>query len=773
MVKLNPIYNPLFLDDEKMIILITGGRGCESPHQQIMMADLTIREMKDIRIGEFVMGDDGTPRKVLDKHSGISPLYKVHQSSAEDYVVNNAHILCLRKDYCSMNTGRYNGYQEFHDMNVVDFMYSTRRFREHFHGYKVGSIPYPEQTVKIEPYLLGLWLGDGTSIYPQITTPEEEIVNYLSDYAHSNNMNLTINGVRGKASVYRLGRGTNNKNPFLDHLREYDLIDNKHIPQEYISNSEQVRLELLAGLLDTDGCMERNGYEIIQKREGLARQIKYIADTLGFRTSLSTKRVKLNGKECGVFYRVFINGDTWKIPCKVSRKRVIRENVHKNKDWRRSLLSVEPIGIGEWCGITIDGNHRYLHSDGTVTHNSGKSFAAGTFIERLTFEYNKEMQIAHNILYARYTMVSAGMSVIPEFEEKIDMDGTESYFRKTKTDVVNKMTSSRVMFRGIQTSSGNQTAKLKSIKGLTTFVCDEAEEWTSYDDFERIMLSIRTKGLRNRIIIIMNPADSNHFVYEHFIKDTHRLVDYDGVPVQISTHPNVLHIHTSYLDNLEHLSEEFLDAARQMKEMDPDRYAHVFMGRWDDVAEGAIFKKWGIVEEFPAYCKKVARGCDFGYTNDVTAIVRCGVVDNRLYLDELCYRTHMKSSDLIAEFRREENAGDDGFVYAESADPRLIDEIALGGVIIYPVDKGPGSIMAGINHMLSMEIFVTKRSIHLQEELRNYVWARDRYGKYLNLPDMNTGYDHLMDASRYYCLAVLLGKVKKPTTLTKEELGIL
>ena len=409
----------------------------------------------------------------------------------------------------------------------------------------------------------------------------------------------------------------------------------------------------------------------------------------------------------------------------------------------------------------------------TGGRGSGKSFAAGTFIERLTFEYNREMQIAHNILFVRYTMVSAGMSVIPEFEEKIEMDGTDDYFRKTKTDVVNKMTGSRVMVRGIQTSSGNQTAKLKSIKGLTTFVCDEAEEWTSYDDFERIMLSIRTKGLRNRIIIIMNPADSNHFVYEHFIKDTHKLVEYDGVPVQISTHPNVLHIHTSYLDNLKHLSKEFLDAAEDMKLNDPDRYAHVFMGRWDDVAEGAIFKKWGIVDEFPKYCKKVARGCDFGYTNDVTAIVRCGIVDNRLYVDELCYKTHMKSVDLVREFQREEEAGDDGFVYAESADPRLLDEIGLGGVVIYGVDKGPGSVMAGINHMLSMEIFVTKRSVHVQEELRNYVWARDKFGKYLNLPDMNTGYDHAADAIRYYVLAVLLGKVKKPATLTKEELGIL
>ena len=291
------------------------------------------------------------------------------------------------------------------------------------------------------------------------------------------------------------------------------------------------------------------------------------------------------------------------------------------------------------------------------------------------------------------------------------------------------------MFRGINTSSGNQTAKLKSIQGVTTFVVDEAEEWVNEDEFERIMLSIRTKGLQNRVIIIMNPADSNHWVYKRFIRDTHKLVEYDGVPVQISTHPNVCHIHTSYLDNIENLSEEFMKEILAMKRDNPERYAHIVMGQWADVAEGAVFKKWGIVDEFPDYCKKVGRGCDFGYTNDVTGVVRCGIVGNRLYIDELCYRNAMTSGDLIREFKQEAKNGDDGFIYSESADPRLVDEIALGGVIIYPVAKGPGSIIAGITKMLDMEIFVTKRSIHLQEELRNYVWAKDKFGAYINEPE--------------------------------------
>lgn len=394
----------------------------------------------------------------------------------------------------------------------------------------------------------------------------------------------------------------------------------------------------------------------------------------------------------------------------------------------------------------------------TGGRGSGKSFNVSTFIERLLFEVrhpSPEKRIVHQILYTRYTMVSAHISVIPEFMEKVDLDGHSKFFRSTKTDVKNLRSGGCVMFRGIKTSSGVQTAKLKSIHGITTFVVDEAEEWVSEREFETIMLSIRQKGIQNRIIIVMNPTDNNHWVYKRFIEDTHKLVEIDGVPVQISTHPNVLHIHTTYFDNLENLSPEFLNEVQEMKEKNPEKYAHTVIGRWADVAEGAVFKKWGIVEEFPMWCKKVGIGLDFGYSVDVTAAVRCGIVDNAIYLDEIDYRTNLLSSDIIKSLRSWNLP-----VYADSADPRLIQEIHNGGVRIYATEKGAGSIVAGIDKMKDMEIYVTRRSYNLQKELRNYVWDKDKDGNYINTPvDAN---NHAVDASRYYVLSALLGKIMKP-----------
>ena len=397
----------------------------------------------------------------------------------------------------------------------------------------------------------------------------------------------------------------------------------------------------------------------------------------------------------------------------------------------------------------------------TGGRGSGKSFNVATFIKRLTYETGRlnAKKIAHQILYTRYTMTSASISIIPEFLEKVELDGDTKNFKSTKTDVINRRSGSHIMFRGIKTSSGNQTAKLKSIHGISVFVCDEAEEWVEEESFDKIMLSIRQVGIRNLIIIIMNPCDSNHWVYKRFIENTHKLVEYDGIPVQISTAPNVLHIHTTYLDNKEHLSNQFLEEVEKMKVENPEKYAHVVIGRWADVSEGAVFKKWGIVDEFPVECKKVGIGLDFGFTHDPTAAIRCGIIDNRLYLDEIDYRTALLSSDIIKTLRPWGMK-----VIADSADPRTIQEIHNGGIRIYAVEKGAGSIVAGIDKMNEYEIFITKRSYNLQKEARNYVWAKDKDGNYINEPEDHD--NHGIDAARYWVLGELLGKIQKPKDIT-------
>lgn len=356
-------------------------------------------------------------------------------------------------------------------------------------------------------------------------------------------------------------------------------------------------------------------------------------------------------------------------------------------------------------------------------------------------------------------MTSAGKSIIPEVMDKIERDGTSDMFYITKDKLINRYTSSSILFMGIRSQSGNQTAKLKSIQGLSTFVCDEAEEWTSEEEFDKILLSVRQKGVRNRVIIVMNPSNTSHFVYRRYIENTHKIVNIDGVDVQISTHPNVLHIHTTYLDNIDYLDDNFIREVEDIKASNYDKYSHIVIGRWASLSMGAIYKDWDIVESIPTDATNIAIGLDFGYTNDPSAGVRCAIRGEELYIDELFYRQGMLSKDLITAIKPYNLP-----VIADSADPRLIDEMRFGGINIHPVQKGSGSVIAGIEKIQEMKIKVTKRSHNIIYELRNYIWDKDRDGIQINNPvDAN---NHAMDAIRYYVLSYILGQRTKPIRTT-------
>lgn len=389
---------------------------------------------------------------------------------------------------------------------------------------------------------------------------------------------------------------------------------------------------------------------------------------------------------------------------------------------------------------------------------SGKSYEVSRFIERLTFERDQK------VLFSRYTMTSADKSIIPEVLEKIEGDGTEEYFNIKQDRIQNARTGSEIIFMGIKASSGNQTAKLKSIQGLSTFVVDEAEEWVSSEEYEKLVLSLRKKGVKNTVIIVMNPSYTSHFIYQKYIKDTHKMVDFLGVPVQISTHPDVLHIHTTYLDNVDHLAPEFLSVVERMKEEDPEKFAKVVAGQWSEERKGLIFPHYEVVDEMPGKLKQRAIGLDFGYTNDPSAAVLCGVDGNDLYLHELFYNRGMGYQDLTEELQRATRY-DDLAVFADSSEPREIDEIQKAsrdsgrGINIYPVKKGAGSILAGLQKMQDMHIKVTRSSKNLRYELDNYAWELDRYGEVTNVPVDKD--NHAIDAARYYVWSQLLGQRRR------------
>lgn len=214
----------------------------------------------------------------------------------------------------------------------------------------------------------------------------------------------------------------------------------------------------------------------------------------------------------------------------------------------------------------------------TGGRGSGKSFAVGDFTENLSFEQG------HKILFTRFTLDSASDSIIPEFEEKIDREGHDGHFYVTKKDVINRSSGSEILFRGIKTSSGNQTAKLKSIEGLTTWVLDEAEELVEEATFNVIAQSIRKKGIQNRIILVLNPKSKDHWIYKRFFENLGEDPKFNGEK------DGVCYIHTTYLENLDNLSPEFIAEAEKCKRLTPEIYAYDYLGEWVLSIEGALFK---------------------------------------------------------------------------------------------------------------------------------------------------------------------------------------
>ena len=383
----------------------------------------------------------------------------------------------------------------------------------------------------------------------------------------------------------------------------------------------------------------------------------------------------------------------------------------------------------------IEINKKYspiAESDGryfivTGGRGSGKSFSVNLLLVLLTYE------AGHTILFTRYTLSSTYISIIPEFIEKLELLKIFNDFHITKDEIRNKRSGSKIIFKGIKTSSGDQTANLKSLQGVTTFVLDEAEELTNEDTFDKIDLSVRQLGKHNRVILILNPATKEHWIYKRFFEDK-------GIQESINTtKDNVTYIHTTYKDNIENLSESYLNQIENIKQRRPQKYKTQIMGGWLDKAEGVIFTNWTIGK-----FKKVGVsvfGQDYGF-NDPNTLVETNIDTTRkiIYLKECFYLNGLTTTEIA---RLNMKHATDNLIIGDAAEKRLIYELKQKGSNIVSSIKGAGSITYGISLLQDYDLIVDEQSINLIKELNNYSWLE----KKSNTPIDK--YNHLIDAIRY------------------------
>ena len=363
----------------------------------------------------------------------------------------------------------------------------------------------------------------------------------------------------------------------------------------------------------------------------------------------------------------------------------------------------------------------------TGGRGSGKSFEVGRFITLLSFEQG------HKILFTRQTMTSAHLSIIPEFKEKIELLKLEDLFSISKSEIKNKNSNSEIFFKGLKTSSGDQTANLKSLQGVTTWVLDESEELTDESTFDKINLSIRSNDKQNRIILILNPSTKEHWIYRKFFEQEGIKEGFNG------TKGNTTYIHTTYEDNIKNLGVSFLQEVEKIKIHNPDKYNHVILGGWLEKAEGVVFTNWEFGTFNPNYLQ-TSFGMDFGFSIDPDALAEVAIdVKNKLlYVKEHIYQRGLKTHEL-SKMLLEKTKG--GLIIADSAEPRLIDDLRFQKINIQAVKKG--TIESGIVRMQDFKIIVDPNSTNIAKELNNYCYLNKGSKLYVD------NWNHIIDAIRY------------------------
>jgi phage terminase large subunit len=372
----------------------------------------------------------------------------------------------------------------------------------------------------------------------------------------------------------------------------------------------------------------------------------------------------------------------------------------------------------------IENNTRYFIITGG--RGSAKSFSASLLFTKLCIEEPQR------ILFTRYTMVAAHLSIIPEFIEKIKLYNADNLFKINKTEIVNETINSSIIFKGIKTSSGDQTANLKSLQGVTTWVLDEAEELNDESIFDKIDFSIRTKGLQNRVVLIMNPSTKEHWIYKRFFEAKGVQEGFNGIK------DDTTYIHTTYLDNYNNLDESFLKQVEQVKVLQPEKFKHIILGGWLNKAEGVIFTNWRI-GEFDTTIPNVF-GQDYGFSIDPSVLVNVAIDKSKriIYVNECFCKPFMTTTDIEIENKR--YAGDK-LIIGDNSEGRLIEEIRRKGVNIKETVKI--AVSSGIALMQDYEIVVTETSLNIIKELNNYSWSDKKSGTPIDL------YNHCIDAIRY------------------------
>jgi phage terminase large subunit len=358
---------------------------------------------------------------------------------------------------------------------------------------------------------------------------------------------------------------------------------------------------------------------------------------------------------------------------------------------------------------------------------SGKSDAKATqlLLKCLTAKYCR-------VLFLRKFREQVKDSQYQLFKDLIGRYHLQDYFRALDASL-----DVRCLVNGNMLLSGglDDVDKLKSIPDVTDIWIEEPIDKKgniSSADFRELNRRLRCPKALNHIHLTFNPISKESWIHTYFFK---------------SNEYQAFNLRTTYLDN--HFSPpETHSQFETLKRFDPEEYKVYALGEWGSLKQGLVFPEYEIVQDFPPDCRKWGYGLDWGFYPDPCALIRCGIKDGVLYLDEVFYLQNSTSATRD-KIMREAGVSRAVKIMADR-NPEAISEMKQKGWYnIEGATKGPGSVKAGLNVMHNFKICITARSKNLKAEMDNYQWAIDRHTEKPTGEPMDA-FNHAIDAARYW-----------------------
>ncbi|MFW6083760.1 MAG: Hint domain-containing homing endonuclease, partial [Gemmatimonadota bacterium] len=362
--------------------ILASPTGCLAPGTGVLLASGRSIPVEDVEVGDRLLGPDGEVRTVLALRQGTEMMYRVTPKKGEPYVCNESHILCLKRTgqqaFLLADGRRIGPEEDIVDVDVRTYLDSTDWAKHCLKGWRSGPIEFPfpakaDVRRPVPPYILGAYLGDGTLGRAAISKPACRMVDEWEGWALGLGATVRTDDSGGtRCPSHHIRTESGKPNPAMDALREAGVLEERYVPSAYRYAPLEVRLELLAGLLDSDGHYDL-GFDWITKDWRLAHDFAFLARSCGFACYLTEceKGIAETGYT-GTYWRASLTGDLARIPTRdkrASRRRQVKRHLVHG-------ITVEKVGEGAYYGFTLDGDGRFLLDDFTVTHNSGKTVMA-------------------------------------------------------------------------------------------------------------------------------------------------------------------------------------------------------------------------------------------------------------------------------------------------------------------------------------------------------------------------------------------------------------